>query len=338
MTARERVIRVLKHEAVDRFPNDLWALPGIRLFHEDKYQQLRASFEWDMTGAPVQYGVSPYAKGTPDRIGSYVDEFGSVRYVAQDGLFGEIKEPVISDWSKLDKYQMPWNIIQDADYSQVNKFCEQTDQFVLNGSMVNPFERLQYMRGTENLLMDLALGEEKLFKLIDLIHEFNCLSFQALAKTDVDGISFMDDWGTQKALLISPVLWRSLFKPLYKEYIDIAHAQGKYVFFHSDGFIEAIYGDLVEIGIDAINSQLFCMDYVKLIELYGDKITFWGEIDRQYILPFGTMEEVYKAIDHVSALIIKKNGKRTGAFAQCEWGLDVGIDKVKAVFQRWGEK
>ncbi|GIX07793.1 MAG: hypothetical protein KatS3mg115_2196 [Candidatus Poribacteria bacterium] len=101
----------------------------------------------------------------------------------------------------------------------------------------------------------------------------------------------MDDWGSQTALLISPAQWREFFKPLYADYCRILHAADKFVFFHSDGHIEAIYGDLIEIGVDAINSQLFCMNIERLGRLYRGKVTFWGEIDRQGVLAFGTPQD-----------------------------------------------
>ena len=76
----------------------------------------------------------------------------------------------------------------------------------------------------------------------------------------------MDDWGSASALLISPAMWVAYFKPLYKDYVDLAHAHGKFVLMHSDGYILAIYEHLIEIGVDAINSQLFRMP----IEEIGD--------------------------------------------------------------------
>ena len=75
----------------------------------------------------------------------------------------------------------------------------------------------------------------------------------------MDGITFMDDWGSERALLISPKMWTHYFKPLYKAYCDLAKAHGKFVFMHSDGYIFDIYEHLVEIGVDAVNSQLFTM-------------------------------------------------------------------------------
>ena len=109
----------------------------------------------------------------------------------------------------------------------------------------------------------------------------------------------MDDWGSNTSLLINPAQWRVVFKPIYAELCEIIRSAGKFVFFHSDGNIEAIYPDLIEIGVSALNSQLFCMDIERLGERYRGKITFWGEIDRQRILPYGTPEEVRAAVHRV---------------------------------------
>ena len=95
------------------------------------------------------------------------------------------------------------------------------------------------------------------------------------------------------------------------------HAAGKFAFFHSDGHISAIYGDLIEVGIDAINSQLFVMDIEELARLYKGKVTFWGEIDRQYVLPFGTPAEVREAVMRVRRALDDGTG---GVIAKCEWG------------------
>lgn len=91
------------------------------------------------------------------------------------------------------------------------------------------------------------------------------------------------------------MLWRKMFKPLYQDYVDIAHRQGKYIFMHSDGYIMDIIPDLVEMGVDALNSQLFCMDIAELGRRFKSKMTFWGEIDRHYLLPYGTTEEIRPA-------------------------------------------
>jgi len=89
---------------------------------------------------------------------------------------------------------------------------------------------------------------------------------------------YMDDWGAQQSLLISPRQWREVFKPLYKDYIDLAHQYGKFIFMHTDGYTLDIIPDLIELGLDAINAQLFTMDIDELGRKFAGKITFWEKL------------------------------------------------------------
>jgi hypothetical protein len=243
-----------------------------------------------------------------------------------------VKSPLLADWSALDAYRLPWELLDEADFSEVNKSCAGTDLFVLAGTLVRPFERMQFLRGTENLFLDLAYGVPEVFRLREMLHEFFLREMRMWAETDVDAVRFMDDWGTQVSLLISPDMWRSIYKPLYKDYCDVLRSKGKFVFFHSDGDIEAIYPDLIEIGVNAVNSQLFCMDIEGLAARYKGKITFWGEIDRQHVLPFGTPDDARAAVRRVRAAL---DDGRGGVIAQCEWGVKDPMENIEAVFDEW---
>jgi uroporphyrinogen decarboxylase len=326
------VVRTLRYEPVDRAPRELWTLPGITMDRADEVRALLERFPGDFAGPRARYGPARRAKGTPNDVGSYTDAWGSVWHVAERGVVGEVKEPPLADWSELRRYAPPWELLDEADMSEVNRGCAETELFVKAGTETRPFERAQFLRGSEALFYDLAWGAPEVFRLLEMLHEFFCREMRMWAETDVDGVSFMDDWGAQNALLISPPMWREIFKPFYKDYCDILHAKGKAVFFHSDGHIEAIYPDLIEIGVDAVNSQLFCMDIEKLGALYGGKITFWGEIDRQRILPFGTEEEVRAAVRRVRAALDRGRG---GVIAECEWGIGTPAANVAAVYDEW---
>jgi uroporphyrinogen decarboxylase len=129
-------------------------------------------------------------------------------------------------------------------------------------------------------------------------------------------------------------MWREYFKPLYADYFRTIRAAGKFVFYHSDGNIAQIIPDLIEIGVDALNAQLFCMDIEALARQYKGRLTFWGEIDRQWTLPHGRPAEVREAVRRVRHAFDDGSG---GVIAQLEWGKDVPQENVETAFEAWLE-
>ncbi len=334
MSPRERVRRTLTFEGPDRAPRDLWTLPAVGLYQKEECAALLRRFPTDFGGARFRYGRSERARGRPGRKGTSVDEWGSVWEAAEDGVVGEVTGPALADWSDFARFRPPYELLDGADLSEVNQSCAETDLFVRGGCCPRPFERMQFLRGSENLYLDLAYGLKEVYQLRDMVHEYYLREWEMWAQTDVDALFFMDDWGAQHTLLIAPEMWREFFKPLYRDYCDLAHQYDKFVFVHSDGHIEAVYPDLVELGVDAINSQLFCMNLEWLAENFKGKITFWGEIDRQRILPFGTVAEVREAVRRVRRLL---DDGRGGVIAQCEWGKNNPPENIAAVFETWEE-
>lgn len=335
MTPRERVYATLNFNLPvgERPPRQMWILPWALENFPGAYEQFQKEFPDDILHCPGHFTVPTehLTEGNAYQIGTYEDEWNCVFKNFQSGVIGEVKEPLVDDWDDTSKVHFPVELL-NLDVEKINKFCRGTDRFVLAGACPRIFERLQFIRGTEDLLVDLAMEEEGLYAFIEKMHQFYLKELGAWSKTEVDALMFMDDWGTQNSLLINPVMWREIFKPLYKEYIDLAHAAGKKIFMHSDGNILSIYPDLVELGLDAINSQVFCMGLDQLAPHTG-KITFWGEMDRQHILPNGTAEEVKDAVHQVFDTLSTSGG----VIAQCEFGPGANPENVRAVYEAWNE-
>jgi len=250
---RELVFRSLRFEPTPRVPRQLWVLPWAECHYPDELAEIRRDFPDDIVSPPVDYPRLPHMRGDFHTPGMYVDEWGCAFTNIHHGIIGEVKNPLITSYeSDLDKVRPPdsWIGVVDG----VNEACGQTDCFMLSLPGVNPFERMQWIRGPENLLMDLMEQPPGFFQLRDRVHRWNLAMIDSWAQTDVDAIGWSDDWGTQRATLISPALWRELFKPLYLDYIERIHAAGKFAFMHSDGHIFEIYEDLIELGVDAINT------------------------------------------------------------------------------------
>ncbi|MDR0474094.1 MAG: methyltransferase [Treponema sp.] len=334
MTSRELVIKTLAQEEAERLPRDMWALAHTWINRPDQIERFYKMYDVDIA-APhgMSYGKSRYSRGEPSRVGRYTDRFGVEHEVAEDGVAGEVKNPIIRTMRDLDNYRLPWEMLDEMTYGDQAQAYKETEKFVLLSSTVRPFERMQFLRGTEQLFIDMALDDPIFIKMKDMLHDFYVKELKKVSSLPLDGISFMDDWGTQQSLLISPDMWRKHFKPMYKEYCDIIHKGGKYAFFHSDGHTEAIYGDIVEIGIDAFNSQLFCMDIERIAEKYKGKITFWGELDRQRILPFGTEEEVRESVRRIKKAFLTP--KRTGFIAQLSWEMLTPFENVVAAYDEF---
>jgi len=332
MTSRELVRRSLEFSGPARVPRDLWWLPWAEQHHPQAMARLRADYPSDIVQAPAICPAVPSVVGDPYAVGLFVDEWGCRFENVQRGVIGEVKQPLVRDWADAGSvvaFPRQW---LDFDREEVSRFCGATDKWVNAPAVPRPFERLQFLRGSENLYLDLAMGDPGLFAFIDRLHGFYLELLEAWARTDVDGLMIMDDWGAQQALLIRPRMWRQVFKPLYRDYARLAHAHGKKLFLHSDGYILDIYPDLIEIGVDALNSQIFCMGIEALAQFRG-RITCWGEIDRQHLLPHGTTAEIRAAVRHVHELLYG-NG---GLIAQCEFGLMADPQNVYEVFAEWAE-
>jgi len=269
--------------------------------------------------------------------GTYKDEWGSIWYVGEPGFTGEVKEPALDDWSKLKNFKPPYHLIKKRNKDFIDDLCSRSNEFILSSITARPFERIQFLRGTENLYMDIGYDRPEFYRLLKLVHEYYLKDIESWCKTAIDGVFFMDDWGSARDLLINPKIWREVFKPLYKDYCKLIHSYGKYTFFHSDGNIEKIFSDLIEVGVDAINSQIFAMDIETLAQEYKGKITFWGEIDRQHILPFGSTDDVFNAVIRIRNALDHNNGgvNNGGVIAQFSWGKDVSLENAKTVLKAW---
>ena len=332
LNSRELVLRTLSFRNTSgRVPRQLWTLPWAQEHHTQALAELERDFPADLAGVNGFLKEKPVTTGSVYEPGLYIDEWGAQFHNLQRGVIGEVKEPLIigEEWEDADKVHIPVAWLS-LDKDRINRDCAASSRFCMAGACPRPFEQLQFLRGTEALFIDLALDNPGLHRFLERMHFFYCQVLEAWANTDVDALSIMDDWGSQRSLLIDPSIWRRVFKPLYKDYINIAHAHGKKMFMHSDGYTLQIIPDLIDLGLDAFNTQIFCIGIDKLTSFRG-KITFWGEVDRQHLLVDAPVEAVKQAIQQVDRTLWQ-NG---GCIAQCEFGAGGRPENVRAVFEAW---
>lgn len=334
MTGKELVLKTLEGKNTARAPRQLWLLPWALNNHKEKIDKILKDFPADICGVgAAQKEPDKLEKGDAYGIGTYTDPWGCEFVNIQKGVIGEVKNPLVKDedWNDVNKIHIPeeWLSFDIAEANE-NRKKYVKDKFVIGGCCPRPFEQLQFIRGTENLYIDLMTKPKKFMAFLEKMHDFYCRLAEKWCKTDIDGLQFMDDWGSQNALLINPVTWKEIFMPMYKDYIAIAHKHGKKAFMHSDGHTLSIIPHLIDIGLDAFNTQIFCIGVEKLKQFKG-KITFWGEIDRQHLLVKGTKADIQNAVKSVYNNLYD-NGY---CIAQCEFGAGANPDNVYEVFKIW---
>ncbi|MFN2351951.1 MAG: uroporphyrinogen decarboxylase family protein [Kiritimatiellia bacterium] len=326
MDSYELVTRTLRFEKPERIPRQLWVLPSAFLRHGEDLVALLRRYPVDINPRSLEI-----PELTPEwRKGAYVDEWGSVWLNLEDGIAGEVKQPVLQDWSALDRLRPP-ELSADLAAPAEDVLRRRPDAFaMLVGGQI--FERLQYLRGTENLYMDLMDQSAELLRLRDILMDYLRRRVARCIKAPCHGVQFADDWGSQRSLLISPELWRSFFKPCYAELFQMVKQAGKFVFMHSDGCIMDIIEDLIELGVDALNCQVWVMGPEELGRRFRGRITFWGEINRQTTLPQGTPADVRKSVEVMKANLAAPQG---GLIAQSEVDRMTPLENIEAVLQPW---
>ncbi len=334
-TPRELVTRSLTFDSPHRLPRDIWVLPWFERHYPAAWKEILRDYPPDIEDASDVYHHSSRVQGDPYAVGEYTDEWGCSFVNAEEGIIGQVKEPQITSLADLSIVRPPYEVLPsdpDAARDRINRACDKTDAFVKARCCPKPWERYQFLRGTVEGLLDTRSPDKGMRKLLQTIHEFYLRELSFWVTTDVNAIMFADDWGSQTQLLIRPSDWRELFKPLYKEYCDLAHAHGKFAFMHSDGYIMEIVGDLVEIGVDALNAQVFCMERAELEARAKGRITFWGEIDRQHVLPSTDPQVGRDAVREFARHFCDPRG---GVIVQFECGPGARPETVRAVLEEW---
>lgn len=333
-TPREVMRKTFTFDHPDRLGCCVFALPAFIWSRPDDYAAIMKEFPADCEWAPAPYDPSSCLSGDPFAEGIYVDEWGCVFTNINPGMIGEVKTPLIPELEDLSGLKPPYELLpkdEAAAIARVNEFCRSTDKFVFAGCNPRPWERYQFLRGTENAMMDMALREKNVDVILAAITDYYVKEIEFWCKTDVDGIAYMDDWGSQQALLIDPATWRELFKPIYRKFIDRCHAAGKFAFMHSDGNIEAILPDLVELGLDIGNFQIGCMNLERVAAIAKGKLTFFGEIDRQQVLT-KTPEAARTFVRNVARHLYDPAG---GIVKELELGVLVEPETALTALREW---
>jgi uroporphyrinogen decarboxylase len=223
-----------------------------------------------------------------------VNEWGYHLEKLDDGTMGHPVKPTLADWPSAQGFAAP-SLREAERMASLPAFLDRcVDRYRLASLDLSGFTVYTLLRGFENAMVDFLVEPEQFASLMDLICCFECDLMTMAARHGFHGIHFADDWGTQSGLMISPELWRKLFKPRYQEQFAHAHRLGLHVWYHCCGNFAPITEDFHEIGVDVLNiSQPNVVDIGLVGDVLQGKQCFLMPISYQTVSTHGTPAEIH---------------------------------------------
>jgi len=319
MNAKERVKLALDHQEPDRVPLHCSFTPeaerklarhlGIDVQRLEAYKSegadLGLAMGHDLLTTWLGFATSYYAQEAQ----TYTCEWG-VQWEWVDyptGRYTEARSRPLAEAKDLSGYKVP-DPYRDEIYEGARRLIESygNDYYIVGAIPCTMFECSWALRGYDRLMLDMLENKKFAHQLFDAVVEFSRVAGRRLIEMGVDMIWVGDDFGGQTKMLISPRTWREFFKPRYAGlFAEFKAINPKVkIAYHSDGNIEPIIPELIEIGLDVLNAvQPKCMDTARLKRQYGRNLSFWGAIDIQEVLPFGRPADVEKEVrERISTL------------------------------------
>ena len=311
MNSRERVLTILDHQKADMIPVTNRFTPEIahelaRILNLDYRNSfdLEVELGHDLLCTKEIGIVNAYSIDGNKKIDDnlYIDDFGILKKKIDynSGFYIEIVKNPLDDLNNFSAYKLPDPDYQEIIKKQYKNFENNIKKYgkshaIVGGVTCTIFEAVEILRGMERIMVDLVENEDFINELMDKLVDYHFKIGKKLIDLGVDIIYIGDDVGMQTGMMISPELWRKFLKPRYDYLFRKWKNINKNIIFalHSDGYIEPIIGDLVEIGLDILNPvQPGTMNDYELKRKFGDKLSFWGGINVQKTIPFGTPEDV----------------------------------------------
>jgi len=277
MLSRERVIRTIRRQPVDRMPVYGWLFGNLT-------EQLTAAF------GSVEAFEDRYEF-------DYAHLFGGPSPLPWEKLTPEM-EP--GDFLALPLDDPNDSAAYDGIRAGIRKYQEEKGRFVY---VQTPgiFEPMNGVFGIENHLAYLLLYEEELREVYERHVQWTLAFINNCLDLGVDMIHISDDWGGQHGLLFSPEVWWRLIFPYQQRLCEAVKQRGAFVSLHSDGNVATVLDGIVRLGFDVVHpyQESAGMDLAVYKREYRQHFTVMGGLDVQTTLGFGQLDRLRDEIIHV---------------------------------------
>ena len=309
MNSKQRVLEAVARRTPDRIPVDFNANPGTlaRLMadlnvatHRELLDRLHVDIV-DLRGVvdPIYRGAVPKEQDLGDGVKENWLGWRTRRMETATGPEDAACEFIFAEAQSVEEMaDWRWFHVDWFDFSDFAERLEPWSDLAVMASGASVFQHPAFLRGSDNLLADMALRPELAEYLIDRHTDFYVEFFDRMftaAPGKVDLLRIADDLGMQDRLLLSPAMFDRFIAPRLDKIIRMAHGHGVKIMFHTCGAVVPLIDRLIELEVDVLDPiqvRAKDMDPVEIKQRFGSRICLHGAIDTQYLLPRGTAEEV----------------------------------------------
>lgn len=341
MTSRERVLEAIRHKPTDRAPADYGAHQGVTDALVNKLgvadvEQMLCALGVDMR----RIGCDYYQPDTGPDADGYMRNMWGVRHRQSDPGDGHPNwvSPFHEETTVDDVHAHAWPDAARLDYTKVREQCLQHyPNYATYGAPWSPFfHEIGWLIGQENFVIWMHTKPDVVHAIIEHVTNYEVEAtrrFLDAADGMLDIAYFGNDFGTQRALFISPQMWRDFIRKPLKRYFDAAHDHGCKVMKHSCGAVRDIIPALIEDGVDIIDPVQVAaagMDLAGLVRDFGASLCFHGGVDTQRTLPFGSTEDVRREVRSYRGLT-----RERGGYILCgsqEFIEDIPLENILAMY------
>jgi uroporphyrinogen decarboxylase len=337
---RNNYLRALEFRYPEWIPCSVGLSPAMWKQYRDKLEDI-------VIRHPLIFGS--YERGSRDfddmppgyRMGEYyTDNWGCVWYNIQGGIEGQVVKHPLEDWSTLGSYKPPDLLSKsergERDWEKIKKYIEERRRMglIAVGDGERLFDRLYFLRGFENLLLDIVRNDPRLPQLLKMLEDYEMKLINKWLEIGVDMISFHTDIGTQYGLMISPEKFRKYIKPMFKRLFMTCRNAGTHVYLSSDGRLLDIVDDLLECGVSVHDPQLRANTLEGIAMTYKGKMCVDLDLDRQ-MFQFCEPKDIKQQVREAKEKLYLPEG---GLMMKAEiYAADVSLQNIEAICQAMEE-
>lgn len=336
-TIDRNTVRAIRFERPDYVPIVFWINPAcwhhypreLLLELMDCHRMLFPDFGGEDEPEP---DLAPFERAAAP----YTDAWGCVWQTTDDGITGAVTGHPLADWGALECLVPPdpsaSNGVIPIDWAEVKDRIAAAESgekhYVGSLEHGHTFQRLSYLRGYENLLLDMVDDDARLRRLIETVETFNAQIVQRYLDLGVAMMRYPEDLGMQVGPMLSPHQFRKYIKPVYERLMAPARQAGCLVHMHSDGDIRGLVDDIAVSGVDALNLQDLVNGIDWIAANLKGRVCIDIDIDRQQVTRFGTPRQ----IDALIREEVEKLGSPIGGLMMI-YGLYPGVpvENIKAL-------